>query len=111
MYCESINSNKNVVNGGTEETSISFELRPYAPTNLVLQNIARDLRNAADNNIDITPPWLKYMNEGLNSLAGQTEHVEFKPPPAESDKLYMNIGERDVIEVAHPSPQDNATKR
>lgn len=105
MYCESVSSPSK-----TEETKISFELRPYAPVDLVLQNIARDLKVAADNNADITPPWLKYMNQGLSTLTGQSEH-EFKPPPVESDKLYMNIGERDVIEVAHPAPQDNSTKR
>lgn len=105
MYCESVSSPSK-----TEEAKISFELRPYAPVNLVLQNIARDLKVAADNNADITPPWLKYMNQGLSTLTGQSEH-EFKPPPVESDKLYMNIGERDVIEVAHPAPQDSFTKR
>lgn len=52
-----------------------------------------------------------YMNEGLEILKNQSEH-DFNAPPPESDKLYMAIGERDVIEVAHPTaPQDSINKR
>lgn len=48
------------------------------------------------------------MRDGFKNLATQSEH-NFEAPPAESDKLYMNIGERDVIEVAHPSaPKSDA---
>ena len=43
-------------------------------------------------------------------MEAETEH-DFKRPPADSDKLYLAIGERDLIEVAHPVPQDNGTKR
>lgn len=51
------------------------------------------------------------MKEGLDILTNQTEH-DFKSPPPESDKLYMAIGERDVIEVAHPTaPSDAIYKR
>lgn len=52
-----------------------------------------------------------YLREGLDILTNQTEH-DFKSPPPESDKLYMAIGERDVIEVAHPTaPSDAIYKR
>lgn len=107
MYCDSVNTKTGV---NEEETSLSFELKPYAPANLVLQDIARDLKTASNGNTGVTPPWLTYLTDGMKSLTGQSEH-EFKPPPADSDKLYMSIGERDVIEVAHPAPQDNSTKR
>lgn len=54
--------------------------------------------------------YVKYIEQGLKQLEAETEH-DFKRPPADSDKLYMAIGERDLIEVAHPLPQDHVTKR
>lgn len=60
---------------------------------------------------ETNPPWQVYLKEGLDILSNQTEH-DFKAPPPESDKLYMAIGERDVIEVAHPiAPLDATNKR
>lgn len=51
------------------------------------------------------------MKEGLENLVNQSEH-DFNAPPPESDKLYMAIGDRDVIEVAHPiARQDSINKR
>lgn len=65
-------------------------------------------------NVDDTanPPWRSFLKSGFENLATQLEH-NFTAPPAESDKLYMTIGERDVIEVAHPSApeEDFAYKR
>nr|CAD7445440.1 unnamed protein product [Timema bartmani] len=59
---------------------------------------------------DCSIPWLKYLKEGLSSLGPESEQ-DFNQPPPESDKLYMSIGERDLIEVAHPAPLEGATKR
>lgn len=51
------------------------------------------------------------MEEGWKTLGTQTEH-DFKAPPPETDKLYMAIGDKGVIEVAHPSaPQDSTSLR
>lgn len=41
-------------------------------------------------------------------LQDQLSEHDFNRPAAESDKLYMCIGERDIIEVAHPTPTDTA---
>lgn len=75
-----------------------------------LQDIASHLKSASEGDSGAVPPWLNYLKEGIASLSSQSEH-EFKAPPSESDKLYMSIGERDLIEVAHPVPQDSAIKR
>lgn len=45
------------------------------------------------------------MEEGLSHLGVQSEH-DFIRPSGDTDKLYMPIGEKDLIEVAHPQPQD-----
>ncbi|KAF5274183.1 hypothetical protein FQR65_LT17057 [Abscondita terminalis] len=101
VYCE--NAKKN-------EKGYEYEFKPYSPSNLNLQNIASDLKATIDNDNGRTPPWLNYLHDGLNILSGQMES-DFRLPNIETDKLYMNIGERDIIEVAHPEPQDKAIKR
>ncbi|XP_046144991.1 uncharacterized protein LOC114876098 isoform X3 [Osmia bicornis bicornis] len=100
-YCESAKTN--------ESGDYHFETKEYCPPNLYLQEIAANLRDQSEN--EPNPPWQKYLKEGLDALSNQTEH-DFKAPPPESDKLYMAIGERDVIEVAHPTaPSDAVNKR
>ncbi|KAH0945796.1 hypothetical protein HN011_000796 [Eciton burchellii] len=101
IYCESAKMNEN--------RDYHFETKEYCPPNLGLQEIATTLMKQAEN--EIIPPWQIYMKKGLENLINQSEH-DFNAPPSESDKLYMAIGERDVIEVAHPiAPQDSNNKR
>ncbi|XP_011881467.1 PREDICTED: uncharacterized protein LOC105569537 isoform X4 [Vollenhovia emeryi] len=101
VYCESAKMN--------ESGNYHFETKEYCPPNLSLQEIAATLKKQAEN--EAFPPWQTYMREGLQNLVNQSEH-DFNAPPPESDKLYMAIGERDVIEVSHPiAPQDSINKR
>ncbi|XP_029661037.1 uncharacterized protein LOC115234257 isoform X4 [Formica exsecta] len=101
IYCESAKMNEN--------GNYHFETKEYCPPNLGLQEIAASLKKEAEN--EAFPPWQKYTKEGLENLINQSEH-DFNAPPPESDKLYMAIGERDVIEVSHPTaPQDSINKR
>ncbi|XP_015183570.1 PREDICTED: uncharacterized protein LOC107070155 isoform X2 [Polistes dominula] len=101
VYCESAKIN--------EKDNYHFETKEYCPPNLGLQEIAVNLKQQSEN--EINPPWQEYLKEGIENLGNQAEH-DFKAPPAESDKLYMAIGDRDVIEVAHPiAPQDSTNKR
>ncbi|XP_018365254.1 PREDICTED: uncharacterized protein LOC108762666 isoform X2 [Trachymyrmex cornetzi] len=101
VYCESAKMN--------ESENYHFETKEYCPPNLGLQEIAAILKKQAEN--ETFPPWQMYMKEGLQNLVNQSEH-DFNAPPPESDKLYMAIGERDVIEVSHPiAPQDSINKR
>ncbi|XP_033225188.1 uncharacterized protein LOC117178070 [Belonocnema kinseyi] len=101
VYCENAKMN--------EAGDYHFETKEYCPSNLCLQEIAANLKNQAENNPN--PPWQTYMLEGLKALGSQTEH-DFKAPSPETDKLYMAIGDKGVIEVAHPTaPQDSANIR
>ncbi|XP_071643870.1 uncharacterized protein [Temnothorax longispinosus] len=101
VYCESAKMN--------ESGNYHFETKEYCPPNLGLQEIAATLKKQAEN--EAFSPWQTYMKEGLQNLVNQSEH-DFNAPPPESDKLYMAIGERDVIEVSHPiAPQDSINKR
>ncbi|XP_022919928.1 uncharacterized protein [Onthophagus taurus] len=90
------------------EKGYEFEIKPYKPANSNLQKIASDLKSSIQN-AENEAPWLKYIQNGLNILS-QSEQ-DFKKPSAETDKLYMSIGERDIIEVAHPVPQDNSLNK
>lgn len=45
------------------------------------------------------------MKKGQDVLQDMSEQ-DFNRPPPDSDKLYMCIGERDIIEVAHPTPSN-----
>ncbi|KAK9871148.1 hypothetical protein WA026_011430 [Henosepilachna vigintioctopunctata] len=100
LYCEKANQT---------DKGYEFEVKPYRPNNLNLQEIARNLKSSAENN-EVTAPWVNYIKDALNLLRTSTE-PDFRPPSADSDKLYMNIGNKDIIEVAHPLPQDKSVKR
>lgn len=103
IYCEGAKMNEN--------NEYHFETKEYCPSNLGLQDIAVNLNKQSIDNNSI-PPWKNYLKEGYENLENlQSEH-DFKQPPIDSDKLYMTIGERDVIEVAHPTePNDTPNKR
>ncbi|KAF7991901.1 hypothetical protein HCN44_010702 [Aphidius gifuensis] len=103
IYCEGAKVNEN--------NEYHFETKEYCPSNLGLQDIAVNLNKQSIDNNSI-PPWKNYLKEGYENLENlQSEH-DFKQPSIDSDKLYMTIGERDVIEVAHPiEPNDTPNKR
>lgn len=77
------------------------DVKTFYPLNPSLQEIAKSLQTHADGK----KPWETYYNEGLMHLKDKIE-TDFSRPAANTDKLYMNIGNRDVIEVQHPQPQD-----
>ena len=52
----------------------------------------------------------KHLDEGYKTLKTSTEQ-EFSRPHSNTDRLYMNVGENDLIEVSHPIPQDEDFKR
>lgn len=94
-YCENV---KNSPDG-----ECTFEYKSHSPASTIIQDIAAKLKEQYDLNGDTL--WYDYMKEGLSVLCNQNEH-EFTRPSVDTDKLYMAIGEKDVIEVAHPQPQD-----
>lgn len=83
-----------VYNSGVEK-----EIQTFQPRNPCLQEIARYIQQAQKR------PWQEYMRDGLKQLHGKTDN-DFTRPSGNTDKLYMNIGNGDVIEVAHPQSAD-----
>ncbi|XP_055604274.1 uncharacterized protein LOC129752512 isoform X2 [Uranotaenia lowii] len=77
------------------------ELKTYYPVDDCLQTIGKTLHS----NDDGKKPWEVYIKEGLLNLSSRSDN-NFDRPAPNTDKLYMNIGNKDVIEVAHPVSQD-----
>ena len=56
-------------------------------------------------------PWLRHFAAAAAEVASSSSSSAsngssgFRRPPPESDKLYMNVGEGDLIEVGHPAPK------
>jgi hypothetical protein len=95
IYCENAISNSD----GTYE----FETKDYCPRNLGLQTIVSKLKAESEREGG-SFPWKKYLAVAIETLQLDTSETDFSKPPPDSDKLYMAIGQQDVIEVAHPLP-------
>ncbi|XP_037937714.1 uncharacterized protein LOC119671243 isoform X4 [Teleopsis dalmanni] len=78
------------------------DVKTYFPINDSLQHIAESLQA----NMESRRPWDTYLKDGLNVLMQKTES-DFNRPAANTDKLFMNIGNNEVIEVAHPIAADS----
>lgn len=77
------------------------DVKTFYPVDDGLQVIGRTLQV----NEDGKKPWEIYIKEGIINLSNKSDN-DFTRPAPNTDKLYMNIGNKDVIEVAHPVSQD-----
>ncbi|XP_037091905.1 uncharacterized protein LOC119112042 isoform X2 [Pollicipes pollicipes] len=87
-----------------ESGAFEFETKSWGPPCLDLQNIAALLKQQGEEHPD-SAPWVKYLADGQQRLLEQD--AAFDRPPEDTDKLYMAIGEKDLIEVAHPAPAES----
>ncbi len=78
---------------------MQYQLKSWSPRDMIIQRIFEKIREEyrAD---PAGAPWERYIEEGQQHLTAQ--EADFTRPPSETDKLYMNIGGNDVIEVGHP---------
>ncbi|CAG4992747.1 unnamed protein product [Parnassius apollo] len=88
IFCEKAERNEK---GGWD-----YEVKPYKPTNFLLQDIALRLTNTH-------APWNMYVNEGLQRLRGVPGRWE--APEDATDRLSVDVGDGVFIEVSHPAPQ------
>ena len=84
---------------------MQYMLKSWAPHDMVIQRIVEQIRDQCKANPHHSP-WEDYIRDGQALLQGQ--EVDFSRPPPETDKLYMNIGGNDIIEVGHPPPPPEA---
>ncbi|RUS74421.1 hypothetical protein EGW08_017815 [Elysia chlorotica] len=97
-YCDKITQDK------TGE--IHYQLKTWAPRDLELQHVVNKLRDT----LQVEPsyaPWEQYIREGQELL--QSQEQDYTRPPRANDRLYMGIGEGQVIEVQHPESPDGGS--
>ncbi|KAH9369282.1 hypothetical protein HPB48_012358 [Haemaphysalis longicornis] len=86
-------------------TELAYTVKTWCPPELRLQQLAEELWQQGAEQPELRP-WERYIEDGVRALADQES--DFARPPDTSDRLYMSIGAKDLIEVAHPAPQQGA---
>ncbi|ESO04745.1 hypothetical protein HELRODRAFT_172421 [Helobdella robusta] len=83
-----------------ERGQVQYALKSWAPQDNILRSIAEQLYDKSQSDPTFEP-WSEYLREGQALLQGQ--QVTFERPRPETDRLFMNIGGSDMIEVGHPA--------
>lgn len=97
IFCDKITHDQ-------EKGQMQYTLKSWSPTHPIIQCVVDDVIKQHDNDQSYAP-WLGYLEQGQQYLLGQ--EVDFQRPPPHTDRLFMNIGGNDVIEVGHPPvPED-----
>ncbi|XP_075749677.1 uncharacterized protein LOC119172305 isoform X2 [Rhipicephalus microplus] len=87
-------------------TELAYSVKTWCPPELRLQELAEKMWQQGSADPELRP-WEHYIEDGLRALADQES--DFARPPESSDRLYMSIGAKDLIEVAHPAPPPGAS--
>ncbi|XP_022256095.1 uncharacterized protein LOC106471771 [Limulus polyphemus] len=100
IYCEKAKSSpESKTSAGGSTITDKYNIKKWCPPNLCLQQTAQQLWTQGL--IDAKQrPWEEYICHALDTLASQ--EADFSRPSSDTDKLFMSIGGKDVIEVGHP---------
>ena len=98
IYCDKITQDRNT-------GQINYMLKSWGPHDMVIQKIGEQMIESHATNPGESM-WMDFLRKGQEALTNQQE--DFSRPHEESDKLYMNVGGQDVIEVAHPPVPEGA---
>lgn len=79
-----------------KEGNIQYKMRTWSPRDLSLQRVAEKIKENCTRKPE-KAPWERYIHEGQELL--EKQEADFNRAPKESDRLYMSIGEENVIEV------------
>ncbi|VUZ50078.1 unnamed protein product [Hymenolepis diminuta] len=94
IFCEKVDE---VMNGHQENGGdLRFTSKKFSPKDSVLLKCAQALIETGSSS------WHPIINEGLQNL--KDHEFDYERPPAESDKLKIQIGEEMVVDVKHPEP-------
>ncbi|CAB4066442.1 unnamed protein product [Lepeophtheirus salmonis] len=114
VSCPSIGSDKKFIYEYCQDVQLSndgsakFESRSWCPLSLGLQSIAQKLQDKWSSNYN-EADWKSAFKSAMLEL-GDKEKSDGgwqRPPDPETDKLYMSVGEGNLIEVGHPVPLNN----
>nr|CDS28611.1 expressed conserved protein [Hymenolepis microstoma] len=94
IFCENV---EEVMNGHQENGGdLNFISKKFKPKDSILLKCAQALIEAGSSS------WHPIIKEGLQNL--KDHEFDYERPPAESDKLKIQIGEEMVVDVKHPEP-------
>ncbi|XP_013781407.1 uncharacterized protein LOC106465714 [Limulus polyphemus] len=107
MYCEKTKNSpegKISTNGTLND---KYNIKRWCPPSLCLQEIAQQLWTQGL--LDAKQrPWEDYIRYASEMLANQ--EADFNRPSSDTDKLFMSIGGKDVIEVGHPQAPEGTVE-
>ncbi|XP_076332890.1 uncharacterized protein LOC143237481 isoform X2 [Tachypleus tridentatus] len=108
IYCEKTKSSpESKTSAGGSTLTGKYNIKKWCPPNLCLQETAQQLW--AQGLIDAKQqPWEDYIHHALDTLASQ--EADFSRPSSDTDKLFMSIGGKDVIEVGHPQAPEGTVE-
>ena len=97
IFCDRINHDE-------EKGTMSYALKSWASSEPIIQEVAEMLIDQNKRDSLRAYSWEKHIADGQRFLADQ--EVNFNRPAPDTDRLFMNIGGNDVIEVGHPPPPE-----
>ena len=100
IYCDKITHDR-------DRGQMKYTLKSWMPQEPIVQKIVEKLQDQLKSDAHALP-METYLREGQEHLKGQ--QVNFERPPPQTDRLFMNIGGNDVIEVGHPPVPDDASE-
>lgn len=92
----------------TERGALQYALKSWCPRDLIIPQLVEQMLGGVREDPS-GAVWDSYVSEGQELL--QDQEVDFNRPPPDTDRLFMNIGGNDVIEVGHPPVPEGITHR
>ncbi|XP_015789932.1 uncharacterized protein LOC107366807 isoform X2 [Tetranychus urticae] len=102
IHCEKITSlaAEEKVNGmNGDDSADGFTFRTWGPANLELQELSQKLLKEGTSD-ESKRTWETNLITGIETL--KCHETDFTRPAPETDKLFMALGAKDVLEVIHP---------
>ncbi|UYV69513.1 hypothetical protein LAZ67_6003863 [Cordylochernes scorpioides] len=99
MYCERIKGSPE--GNGPSTSPERYNIKTWSPPNFEIQHVAHQLWIHGCHYPE-ERPWEAYIENALRTL--QSQEADFTRPPSHTDKLFMALGGKDLIEVNHPQP-------
>ncbi|XP_076366742.1 uncharacterized protein LOC143255252 isoform X2 [Tachypleus tridentatus] len=107
MYCEKTKNSPESKTSTIGTLNDKYNIKRWCPPSLCLQEIAQQLWTQGLHDAK-QQPWEDYIKHASDMLANQ--EADFKRPSSDTDKLFMSIGGKDVIEVGHPQAPEGTVE-
>jgi nucleoside phosphorylase len=77
--------------------------KSWLPASLDLYQVVNDIRKTYNPKLAKKYPWEVYLEEGISSL--RNSELDCRRP--NEDKLFFNVGDKNIIEVSHPEDEND----